>query len=118
MKIEIDLNFTEQNCLETLTTACECDSIDYWVKEFIEIKRDSDLWVTEFTISYFDGHNKFKKSVITPEIIRNGIKKMFKSGFDVDPSIKQQVLDEEPVADSICTDCIIQASLFGEIIYG
>jgi hypothetical protein len=118
MKIEIDLNFTEQNCLDTLTTALECNSISYWVNEFVEVKRNSDLWVTEFTISYLGKNDKINKSVITPETIRKGIKKMFKAGFDISYDIKQQLLEEEPSVDSECADCIIQTALFGEMIYG
>ena len=118
MKIEIDLGFDEGDCIDTLTTAIESYSIDYWVERFVNIKRDNNFNVIEATIEYLDQNDELKRSVLTPATIRRGIKKMFSRGFDVSSDIKQQLLEEEPTADADCADCIIQAALFGELVYG
>lgn len=117
MRIEIDLEFTEQNCIDTLTTAVE-SGIEYWVERFMNIKRDKEKNIVEVTIEYFDEDDEIKKSVLTSGTIRHGIRKMFQRGFDVRLDLKQQLLEEEPCADADCADCIIQAALFGELVYG
>jgi len=118
MRIEIDLRFDEEDCIDTLTTAIESYSIDYWVERFVNIKRDNNFNVIETTIEYLDQNDELKRSVLTPATIRRGIKKIFSEDFDVDSDIKQQLLEEEPFVDAECADCIIQAALFGEMIYG
>ena len=57
------------------------------------------------------------------DVVERGIEKLLEKGFAVNSSIRGDVAlasieDDGGYLDVLCADCIIQAGLFGEVIYG
>jgi len=116
MKIEIEYPLTVNGMYEILTDAFESGSIDYWAIT-IDYAKDSDHNILEWKILESDERDgKEHKYVIGAHAIEKGIKRIFKSDFKVDEQIKMDILNNE--MDSTAYDCIIQAALFGELVYG
>jgi hypothetical protein len=118
MKIEIDLDVTNEMVNNILTDAFETDAISYWVYEFSKPQRDKELNVIEFEIVEDNENDEDtkKKYVINCNTVFEGIRKLFSKDFQISKRIKNQILNNDIDAEG--TDCIIQAGLFGEIIYG
>ena len=113
MKIQIDFNLTDEVKKNWLTDAVECSGcIDYWA-DILKITRDEELNVIE--IKLYDSETK-KHYTVNFENIETGIQNMFNPNFKISFEIKQDILNLN--ADSTAVDCIIQAFLFNEIIYG
>lgn len=110
-----------QMCLET-------PAIAYWVASVSGVKRkrfaESSLpdfeWAYEFKLEDEDG----KVYTVNVDTIRNGLKRVSEPSFQVNPSIRgyimQEIFDDLQTGnfDSDCLDVVVQAGLFGEIIYG
>jgi len=117
MKIEIELDITNEMVNNILTDAFETDAISYWVYEFHKPQRDKDLNVVEFEIVEDNENDEDtkKKYVINRDTVFEGIRKLFSKDFQISKRIKNQILNNDIDAEG--TDCIIQTGLFGEIIY-
>ncbi len=110
-----------QMCLET-------PAIAYWVASVSGVKRkrfaESSLpdfqWAYEFKLEDEDG----KVYTVNVDTIRNGLKRVTEPSFQVNPSYREVILRElygglqEGGFGSGCLDIVVQAGLFGEIIYG
>jgi len=111
MRLEIDYDLGSEEAYDLLTEALDGGSIDYW-SETISSLRDSHNKVFEWVIVDEDEN----KHTLSSSSIERGIKRMFKSDFKIDNDILRRVIAKE--FDDECYDSIIQAALFGEIIYG
>lgn len=116
MKIEIDYDLTLQDCYDILTSVLECGSIAYWA-DCVDWERDEELnilWLKIIECDERDGEEH--EFTLKPEDIENGIKNIFSQDFKIAPEIRERIFEKDWDSDS--DDCIIQASLFGELIYG
>jgi len=116
MIIKVDYPISLQEMYDILTGAFEDDAIDYWA-ETKDYTRDSDMDIIEWKILEYDERDgKEHKYTLTINTIEKGIRRILNPDFEVDPSIKQWILSKD--MDSSCYDYIIQAGLFGELVYG
>ena len=116
MIIKIDYPISLQEMYDVLTGAFDDDSIEYWA-ETRDYVRSMDGNILEWKILEYDERDgEEHKYTLTINTIEKGIRRILNPEFNVDPSIKQWILTKE--MDSSCYDCIIQAGLFGELVYG
>lgn len=116
MIIKIDCEISLQEMYDILTDAFENDTIDYWANTISYI-RDKDGHVIEWKILEYDAPDgEEHKHTISINTMIKGIKRIFRPDFVISPEIKQWIIVKE--MDVTCWDCIIQAGLFGELVYG
>lgn len=117
MIIKIDYNISSEEIWEILSCAFDNDAIDYWA-ETLDFSRGTDGNIWDWKIREWDSSDgdKQRKFTINYNTIERGLKRILNSSFDVDPQIKQWIFEKE--MDATCYDCIIQAGLYNEIIYG
>jgi hypothetical protein len=110
-----------QMCLET-------PAIAYWVVRVFDVKRGrfrkSSLpdfeWAYEFKLEDEDG----KVFTVNVNTIRDGLVRVSESSFRVNAEYRAQILASlltglvDGMFDSDCLDIVVQAGLFGEIVYG
>jgi hypothetical protein len=111
MRLEIDYDLGSEEAYDLLTEALDGGSIDYW-SETTSSLRDSHNKVFEWVIVDEDEN----KHTLSSSSIERGIKRMFKSDFKIDNDILRRVIAKE--FDDECYDAIIQAALFGQLLYG
>lgn len=112
------LNLSKQERLTILTDAIETNAIQYWACDYGKIKiwRDEDLTITR--AEFFANNEKGEKVfyVLNHATIQTGINRILSMEVETNLSIIESVATNDNDADSC--DCIIQAALFGEIVYG
>lgn len=110
-----------QMCLET-------PAIAYWATSVFDVKRkrfaESSLpdfeWAYEFKLEDEDG----KVYTVNVNTLRDGLKRVCEPSFQVNSAIRGYVMEELFADfqvgnfDSDCLDVVVQAGLFGEIVYG
>lgn len=115
-------------CIEQVQMCLETPAIAYWVVRAFDIKRakfpSSSLpdfsWAYEFKLEDEDG----KVYTVNVDTIRDGLKRVSESSFKVNSSIRNYIMQEifadlqEGNFDSDCLDVVVQAGLFGELVYG
>lgn len=111
MKLEIEYDLDTEEMYDILTDALESGSIDYW-SETISYLRDGNNKVFEWAIKDEDEN----KHYLSSSSVERGIKRMFRSDFKIDENILKNIIEKE--FDDECYDSIIQAALFGELLYG
>lgn len=111
MKLEIEYELDVEEMYDILTDAFECDAIEYW-SETTNFIRDKNNKVFEWSIIDEDE----KKHILSSSSIERGIKRMFRPDFKIDNNILKNIIAKD--FDDECYDCIIQAALFGQLIYG
>jgi hypothetical protein len=111
MRLEIEYDLSSEETYDLLTEAFDNGSIEYW-SETASSLRDSHNKIFAWVIIDEDEN----KHVLSSSSIERGIKRMFKPGFKIDNDILNRVIAKE--FDDECYDSIIQAALFGELIYG
>jgi hypothetical protein len=113
MKI-LSVELSDQECYDILTNGIETNAIQYWACDYgwINIWRDKELNILKAVIKADDAKGIKHRYTITPATIRKGVKYCLNHG--------QISIDDptDPDFDSVDCDCIIQAGLFGQIIYG
>lgn len=114
--------------IEHVQMALESPAIAYWVVRAFDIKRakfaESDMpdfpWCYEFKIEDEDG----KVFTVNTNTIRDGLRRVCDSSFRVNSAYREMIMSElmQDLSggdfDSDCLDVVIQAGLFGEIVYG
>jgi hypothetical protein len=118
---KINYNLTEERLRNILTDTVETGAVDYWVYDIGEIIRDKDSEfgdIIQFTIDAedWDETGEIKEYIINRSVIEKGIKNLFSEDFSVNPDILKQFIDDD--IDSDGCDCIIQAGIFNELLYG
>ncbi|MGO4302193.1 hypothetical protein [Cupriavidus sp. RAF12] len=107
---------------EVLTTAVE-GGISYWAQATGPAERDSDHNVIQIELEPSEGPDEFEKKLVTAHTVAAGIEKVMSAGFSVNPQIPSDILqalgaNDTGYIDAMDADVIIQAGLFGEIVYG
>lgn len=112
------LELTRQERLDILTDAIETNSIQYWACEYgpIKIWRNDDLTIrrAEFYANNEKGEKVFFN--VTHANIQTGVDRLLDPEFQVRDDIRDSILEDDN--DSESYDCIIQAALFNELVYG
>lgn len=111
-----------KECAEDiLTTAIESAAIQYWTCDEsgipISIRRDRESG--NVVTANFVAENAAGETVpcfVDANVIQMGVSTLFAPGFDIDPRILQSIIDDD--VDQLAADCIIQAALFGALLYG
>jgi len=112
------LNLNKQERLDILTDAIETNAIQYWACNYgaILIWRTDDLTIAK--AEFYADNAKDKKIFyrLTHALIQTGINRVLDPAFQVRDDIRASILEKDN--DSESCDVIIQAALFGEILYG
>jgi tryptophan synthase beta subunit len=109
----LTIEVSDQYCKDVLVTCVEGGS-NYWA-EFRNIKRDSELDVLELECRDKEDEDALWK-MVTISDIRRGVEVATKAEFQVAARIKSSILEDDNDAES--SDVILQAAVFGEVIYG
>jgi hypothetical protein len=117
MKTKVTLNQEER--LDILTDAIENGAIQYWACDFgaITIQRHEETGlITQAVFEAEDKDGIRHHYKVTAQTIQVGVEKLMREGFEVAGWIKSQILTGDN--DVNTADAIIQAALFGELVYG
>lgn len=114
--IEID----DKEACEVITTAFESGNhgIGYWATA-LNYKRNDEADVVYLRIADTGDNENWKtakKHTIDAAVVRKGLAKLIEPGFDISDNIRASILEWD--IDAEAADCIIQAALFGELVYG
>lgn len=116
--INLEFEISEEFLTDILTTAAE-GGINYWVSESKCIIRSKTFeWLT-FEVKPQDSEIWYK---VDPTSVFQGLQSIVAAKFVVNPDVKAGI--REAIAsndasnlDADDVDCIVQAGLFGEIVY-
>lgn len=109
----INIEVSDQYCKDILVTCVEGGS-NYWAN-FRNVKRDVELDILECEVRDKEGDSlEWKK--ITIEDIRKAVAVVMKPEFNLHDSYKAMVANDDN--DATSSDAILQAAMFGEVIYG
>lgn len=130
-----DVQYTlgEQDMNDVLTTAIE-GGIDYWA-QYVEINRAADLTVVSAHVvdaeDAADDPENVKVLVIDAMIVARGVQMILSAHASNDDdertkcTIRRDLFDQvmslftpDIDVDADAADCIVQAGLFGEVVYG
>ena len=115
----------ERTCFlaDVLVTAVE-GGISYWCdhQNYSWAQDEETDYMTDAFVEVDAGDGKGWMAV-TLDTIEAGIAKVKESGFLINSGVLSDILigdnnDDGGDVDSIAADCIVQAGLFGEVIYG
>ena len=111
----------EQLLKDVLTTAVE-GGITYWVIEARKCKRDTDLNVLSIEVTP-DEADEAEWKLIDLDTIFLGIQRILQPEFKINERTRENIRrgisnPEDADFDADDADCIVQAGLFGEIVYG
>lgn len=116
--MKLKLNLTTQDRLDILTDAIETGAIAYWANDYgpITIERNQDLDITQAKFSANNAAGEKTDYIVNAETIQAGINRILEPGFEINPEIIDQIVAGDN--DDQSCDCIIQAALFGQLVYG
>ena len=109
---------TRQEKLDILTTAIESNGIQYWACDYgrITIARDSERNITKAVFEADNASGERERYTVTPTVIQKGVNVLLSPGFEIRDDIKKNIITSN--VDDEASDCIVQAGLFGELVYG
>lgn len=123
----IEVNFTEQDIQDIITTALE-GGIGYWAcLDDIGASGDApiseqaaDVLLTGGSLTFIDAEGDpddpaTERWTLTLEKLLNGFKLYFEEGCHV--AVEDNFVDTSYI-DANDADCIVQFALFGEVVYG
>lgn len=111
---------------DIVVTAVE-GGVGYWAEHRnYDWKQDDAGNLTDASVELrsADGDDELKEwTPVTLDTIEAGIAKIKEQGFTINPSLKKLVLycdneDDASDVDADIADCIVQAALFGKLVYG
>lgn len=116
--ITAKIELSHQERLDVLTNAIESNGIQYWACEYgkINIWRDEELNIFKATFRADNEQGVKVLYTVTPEVIQEGVDAIFTDGFEGGAQTRTDILEDNH--DAWTDDTIIQAALFGKIIYG
>lgn len=133
--ITVTHEVTDQFLMDVMVNTVECGAIGYWAI-IAHVMRDEDLNITEFQVADMeDCMEEADKGVSEFEITNNpdlwyvidkpkvieGIQKIMSGevpiNWDIRNMIVNAVATDDADIDAIGCDCIIQAAMFGELVY-
>lgn len=123
--ITITFNVSPMFLADVLVSAIE-GGIGYWSQTLVykwEDLQPVDFHATILVPDDADPDNDPHQYVITPRKLLEGIQRVLAPGFQVNPQIRNAILqsvreDDAGNIDADAADVIVQAALFSEIVYG
>jgi hypothetical protein len=118
MKI-LQVELTDEECYDVMTTAVEAgySGIGYWA-ENIRVNRDDELNILEFFCDVdMKEDGNYSPFIVSPVVIKRGVDRILSPSFEIRADIVQSLFPEWDI-DAESADCIIQAGLFGELVFG
>lgn len=130
IKIDVEIELDRQFVYDALTTSIECgyNAVHYWGVVH-KVERDSDLNVLRYGLSLIEpigDHNDEKIGsgvVVDSNTVQLGIQRLLDGSVPIDSIIRGYVFSavierDAGHIDADAADCIIQAGVFGELIFG
>lgn len=110
---------------EYLSEIRECamnGGINYWAKIHAYTWKDNADTGFHSTLTIIDTYED-KLYRITDALLEKGLKALRSGNIEIDKEllgliVVSDILSDSIDIDAICADCIIQASLFSELVYG
>jgi hypothetical protein len=116
MRIEIDFDLTDETIVDILTDAVETHALSYPCWSARDIKLNKDGWIISFVLVIRDEQGNKTQYLVNKDTVLSGVEKLFSKGFDIRKDILTSILNDNIDAEGM--DCIIQAGIFGKIMYG
>jgi hypothetical protein len=116
--------------IEIVNYAYEGAITDYWEVDVISTKQATLTlgslehdYTYAFTIKDYSETDEGKEIEINVDTVRRGIEKILNGEIQINDSICQDIRDNVmamslPEIDHHAVDCVIQAGMFGELVYG
>ena len=121
--VVVNVPVSAQFCEDVMTTAGY--GVNYWAHAFTDPDMPLDTPPGSYAIEEDEASSgKTRKTfIITPQAVVNGIQKILTPGFNVRTDIRETVFgaladDDASNVDNEIADTIVQAAMFGEIVYG
>lgn len=122
-RINVTLEFPEEALQDILITACE-GGIGYWSQLESYDYRETSFVLREMNEDETDWTGP--KHTLNHDVVALGLQRILSGTIEVSPSIRSSIMNEliEAVrgggfaGDTTDCDCIVQAGLFNEIVYG
>jgi hypothetical protein len=121
VKITVEVEVSEEFLLDIICTAAE-GGINYWAVEARNVKRGGRDGLDYLS---FEVRPEEEKTwhLVNPAIIGQGIQLILSGKVKISSQIagwiQQGVTEQDAgIIDADCADCIVQAGVFGEIVYG
>ena len=110
------VRLTKQERADILTTAIEGGGIQYWACDYgkITITRDGELNITSAKFEADNESGEKLECKVTLSDIQKGVNKILET--EESPYIVKSIMTNDHDAET--ADCIIQAAVFGKVIYG
>lgn len=121
-QINITIEIDENTKVDLVNQAAETEAIAYWCDSFAGFHR-KEMEIDGFTHNYCYSFEVFADGwhTIDTNTIGNGIERILNGEVKINDRlysyIRESAIDGNEF-DSDALDCIIQAGLFGDIIYG
>jgi len=113
---------TQEFLASCVTTAVE-GGINYWVRDVVRY-RWRDLPFPEAAIRFEneDGDGLVTRD-LTEDLMREGVERIVNDRLKIAPHLAGMLIeavarDDAGMVDADLADCIVQAGLFGELVYG
>lgn len=122
-RINVTLEFPEEALQDIIITACE-GGIGYWSQLESYDYRETSFVLREMNEDETDWTGP--KHILDHDVVAVGLERIVSGVVTVSPDIRSSIMNELIEAtkgggfagDTTDCDCIVQAGLFGEIIYG
>ena len=120
MKMSVDLSVSDQLAVDLLTTAVE-GGCAYWM-EADSVERDEELNVLKIVGPADVEDPDLKWPDVTLETIRLGVQRILEGKLVaayIQADVLKAVTDPDSTSwDAETADCVVQAGMFNEIVYG
>lgn len=125
--ITVHHEVSDQFLLDVMTNAVESGAIDYWAA-IHSVMRNAEFDITEFQVAEVEDLDEDAEwFVIDKDAVLNGITTIMTGSteahdpFEVDDDIKMMVAravsENDADIDATGCDVIVQAAMFGEVVY-
>ncbi len=108
-----EIEISDQYCKDILVTCVEGGS-NYWA-EFRNVVRDTELDILECEVRDAEDDGEYWKTITIADI-RRGVKIATSAEFKLHYTYKRMILEDDN--DVISSDAVLQAAVFGTVVYG
>jgi hypothetical protein len=121
MQVTIELDVTDAQCAAILTTAVE-GGMDYWA-DVLAVNRDDDLNVLSCELRDVERDGgRCPRWTANLDTVRLGLKRLLGGGIKYGnrANLLRDLVEDELFCrtDAGDADCVVQAGLFNDIVYG
>ncbi len=126
MKVTIDIEISDQSCADIMCTALE-GGIGYWciADDVRRTERGKGEHWDYVSFDAWDAEDDDTPcfGTVTYDVIRLGVQRLLEGGVKIRPDLLAQVQtithgEGNEDIDADAADCIVQAGLFNDLVYG